>query len=181
MDRETFLKFISYFGISRPGCYDVSDFVIEDCYDETIESGDLCLDPLYCYERALYFSWELNNEYIIHSDQTIQFIESYLRGDEYYFPTEKEKEGFYWKVVEHKRNLEKQKTYEFRRKKATQYTSKPSVRKQIFKRDGAVCKSCNSKKSLTIDHIISVKNGGTDNHDNLQVLCRACNSSKGAR
>lgn len=34
---------------------------------------------------------------------------------------------------------------------------------------------------LTVDHIVSLAAGGASTDENLQVLCRRCNSSKGAR
>ena len=34
---------------------------------------------------------------------------------------------------------------------------------------------------LTMDHIIPIARGGAHTQDNLQALCRSCNSSKGAR
>lgn len=36
-------------------------------------------------------------------------------------------------------------------------------------------------RNLTIDHIIPRSRGGTDDPDNLQLLCAACNSTKGDR
>lgn len=41
------------------------------------------------------------------------------------------------------------------------------------------CVKCNSRADLTTDHIIPRSRGGTDGADNLQVLCRSCNSGKG--
>ena len=35
--------------------------------------------------------------------------------------------------------------------------------------------------NLSVDHIVSRKKGGNDHKDNLQLLCRACNSKKGTR
>lgn len=38
---------------------------------------------------------------------------------------------------------------------------------------------CGSTEDLQIDHIIPVIDHGTNEADNLQVLCKACNTSKG--
>jgi 5-methylcytosine-specific restriction enzyme A len=35
-------------------------------------------------------------------------------------------------------------------------------------------------EDLTVDHIIPKARGGTDDRENLQVLCRPCNSTKAA-
>lgn len=41
------------------------------------------------------------------------------------------------------------------------------------------CRVCHSTQDLTADHIISLANGGRNELQNIQVLCRSCNSSKG--
>lgn len=56
-----------------------------------------------------------------------------------------------------------------------------ATRTRIMERDGYRCKRCGTQKALSIDHIIAVVNGGSDQDDNLQTLCGPCNSSKGAR
>ena len=40
------------------------------------------------------------------------------------------------------------------------------------------CAYCNKKKPLTKDHIIPLSEGGTDYIENIQPLCRNCNSKK---
>ena len=40
------------------------------------------------------------------------------------------------------------------------------------------CAFCRKKKLLTKDHIIPLSEGGTDYIDNIQPLCRNCNSKK---
>jgi len=55
------------------------------------------------------------------------------------------------------------------------------IRERIFKRDGYICRKCGSKLFLTIDHIHPMLHGGLHNEENLQVLCRSCNSKKGAK
>jgi hypothetical protein len=51
----------------------------------------------------------------------------------------------------------------------------------IYERDAYRCRACGSWKDLQIDHIVPRSRGGTDDPDNLQVLCAQCNASKGAR
>ena len=43
------------------------------------------------------------------------------------------------------------------------------------------CAICGEKKPLTKDHIIPLSKGGTNSIDNIQPLCRNCNSKKNAK
>ena len=40
---------------------------------------------------------------------------------------------------------------------------------------------CFGRNYPTVDHIVAIKNGGTDTYDNVQLACKRCNSKKGAR
>lgn len=55
------------------------------------------------------------------------------------------------------------------------------LRWEIWERDNFTCKHCGTHRDLTIDHIIPESRGGTLHPDNLQTLCRKCNSRKGTR
>ena len=55
------------------------------------------------------------------------------------------------------------------------------VRRAVFARDGRACVECFSADDLTLDHIFPWSLGGPDSAENLRVLCRPCNSSKGAQ
>lgn len=55
------------------------------------------------------------------------------------------------------------------------------VRWRVFKRDGHKCCNCGADEDLTVDHITPRSKGGDDSEDNLQTLCRSCNSKKGNR
>jgi hypothetical protein len=51
----------------------------------------------------------------------------------------------------------------------------------IGRRDGFCCAECGKSTDLTIDHKIAVIKGGTNDVDNLRLLCKSHNSSKGAK
>ncbi len=49
---------------------------------------------------------------------------------------------------------------------------------RIKDRDGNKCLICNSREQLTIDHIIPLSEGGTNDDHNLRTLCYPCNIRK---
>ncbi|MGF1576785.1 MAG: HNH endonuclease [Cyanophyceae cyanobacterium] len=69
-----------------------------------------------------------------------------------------------------------------REKKPSQRISIPaSVRDYGFTRDKHQCQGCGkmgSQSQLQIDHIIPVAQGGSNDINNLQTLCRQCNQQK---
>jgi 5-methylcytosine-specific restriction endonuclease McrA len=48
----------------------------------------------------------------------------------------------------------------------------------LVERDGEKCAFCGSVEKLQIDHIKPVSLGGTNNPENLQLLCFPCNKNK---
>lgn len=46
---------------------------------------------------------------------------------------------------------------------------------------GELCLKCGSTKNIEIDHVVPLSRGGTNLFDNLQPLCKSCNSGKGGR
>lgn len=63
-------------------------------------------------------------------------------------------------------------------------SARPNLLLAILDRgDPHMCASegCIETADLTIDHIVPLSRGGTDDLDNLRLLCRGCNSRKGNR
>lgn len=56
-----------------------------------------------------------------------------------------------------------------------------AVKREVFRRDGTSCRCCHSETRLQIDHIRPLYLGGTNDPDNLQVLCAVCNGDKNVR
>ena len=50
-----------------------------------------------------------------------------------------------------------------------------------FESLGNKCQLCGSTERIEIDHILALSKGGTNHIDNLQPLCKPCNSGKGNR
>lgn len=58
-----------------------------------------------------------------------------------------------------------------------------SLRFQILRRDGNACRYCGAmapEVKLTVDHVIPVAHGGTDDPENLTTACADCNAGKAA-
>ncbi len=44
---------------------------------------------------------------------------------------------------------------------------------------GARCMHCGTEDDLVVDHVVSIAKGGLSEFENLQLLCRTCNNTKG--
>lgn len=55
------------------------------------------------------------------------------------------------------------------------------TRAAVIARDGPLCRLCGALDYPQIDHVYPWSKGGTHELENLRVLCRACNISKGAK
>lgn len=53
------------------------------------------------------------------------------------------------------------------------------LRTAVFERDLYRCVRCSTHLQLTADHIVAEALGGPTSLENLQTLCRPCNSRKG--
>ena len=55
------------------------------------------------------------------------------------------------------------------------------IRKSVLARDNYTCRSCRRKDNLTVNHIVQLSQGGTNNLENLQTLCKYCHEKKDNR
>lgn len=54
------------------------------------------------------------------------------------------------------------------------------IEKNVLKYRKKRCEKCGATENLSIDHIIPIDKGGHNGLDNLRLLCKGCNSRKGA-
>lgn len=75
-------------------------------------------------------------------------------------------------------------SYDPKQSNSTRFKKKKISAKKalsVYRRDGFKCKKCGCSDDLTVDHVHPEFLGGTSDIDNLQTLCRSCNSSKGCK
>lgn len=56
-----------------------------------------------------------------------------------------------------------------------------AVRRAVYERDGFACINCGAFDDISLDHIVPYSLNGPDTVENLQTMCRPCNSRKGAK
>ena len=66
-----------------------------------------------------------------------------------------------------------------KRKPAKRKHIPKAVRDAVMERDNYTCVYCGSTNNPELDHDEAHANNGSDEIDNLQVLCRSCNRRKG--
>ncbi len=52
------------------------------------------------------------------------------------------------------------------------------LRKMVLARDNYMCRVCGNVNSNEVDHIVPVAQGGSNELENLQTLCKTCHSRK---
>ena len=57
----------------------------------------------------------------------------------------------------------------------------PHIRGEVWERDEFTCQMCGVRKYLSVDHIYPESAGGDLSMENLQTLCKSCNSKKGSK
>lgn len=180
---EEFLDLLLEDGfVARPGHYSLSRQQLQLAYRVWLHcDGENVLPYL---DKIYHSSWRCDNNYVLDSEENVTLLEDFLKGDSYFplsffsFETLSKVEKY---VREVKKNNAHYNSYEERRRRANLDLKRPSFRKKVFAEKGEICQKCGTDKDVSIDHIISVYDGGETTIENSQVLCRQCNRKKGAR
>lgn len=86
--------------------------------------------------------------------------------------------GYEWPETPHIESV----SSELERRRRRWQDRRSRIAPLVFSRDGGVCALCGQPAvNATVDHIVPLSRGGSDDLDNLQTACSSCNSRKGAR
>jgi len=84
-----------------------------------------------------------------------------------------------WAREYERKRIEKEAKKKHCKKRRTQFAKvRDDVMLALIERDGYMCNKCGSQNGLSVDHIAPLSRGGSDVLDNLQILCKSCNSRK---
>lgn len=84
-----------------------------------------------------------------------------------------------WRAKNKERTNFLTRAYHYRKKSAKGNSSFEEI--QELKSWFSKCAYCNQKEAKTIDHIIPLSRGGTNDIENMIPVCVSCNSKKGAK
>ena len=82
--------------------------------------------------------------------------------------------------IEHKGAIYNEKFIEefIQEPKQLRFSIPKKTRATVMERDGYKCVFCGETRNLQIDHIMPVSTGGTNELNNLRVLCKSCNARR---
>lgn len=173
------LESSTFNGLTFEGMYNMPVEHFFKLFDYYVETGDNLLDA---YSTVVHLSWEKHNTDFFLDASSIHYssdcidkirrlrivsinsiydaISALNVGRENY--------------IKHKEN-----SINNIRRQADNYIKRVEVRNEVFNLYGEQCLCCGDDDNITIDHVIPVSKGGENSIDNLQPLCRSCNSRKG--
>lgn len=132
------------------------------------QEGDVVLDPFCGCATALVAAEELNRQWagIDLSDMAAKLMVSRLE----------QVSGTLWGgKIHHRRDLP-------RRTDQGKLPNYSTHKHTLYGKQEGLCAGCETHfafRNFTVDHIVPQARGGSDHLDNLQLLCGACNSTKG--
>jgi 5-methylcytosine-specific restriction endonuclease McrA len=85
------------------------------------------------------------------------------------------------RAYEKKRRKTERKQRSIQRRKDLRDELSPAMRKAVWSRYGRICYLCGMKGADTIDHIVPIVKGGTNDISNLRPAHEKCNKDKGSK
>lgn len=166
--------------ITRNGCYTLSSDIAEKSLSYLLETGN---NALLEYDQIVYATWaNYSQNFEGYSEETFNLLENFIEGKLFWKPEEFASEEIQAIKENIRLTIANNAINNSYQKRRTQSIVNNKKNKHIvIEKDGGKCKKCKSSDNLTIDHIVPIKKGGRDNIENLQLLCRSCNSKKGAK
>lgn len=163
--------------IVLPGSFDVTPAQLAQA-EKLIKEGELSVfDKLKFLTHLQWNMYEDPNCLSYYIQDRNGYLQEILDG-EFCWPASEEIKQYIRHCMKRIEEWEKRKSsYSVRRRKADKACKEH--RELIVKEFNGKCLCCGSRKKLTIDHVVPISQGGTDDIENLQLLCRSCNSRKG--
>ncbi len=147
--------------------------IIENFYEAQYLPAEYDEDIAYSYLNFIYF-WQYRGDCI--------FVDNLPKFPSHYeFIKDKVKEHFYEndkRYVELKNKIKRIEGLITGQLKRRNFLT-DDVIVTVFERDGGKCGECGSINNLQLDHIIPFSRGGSDDEENLRLLCQSCNARRG--
>lgn len=183
---ETLKSFVSdsktFDGFTFRGSYGMSNEIFCKLFDHYQSTGENHLDA---YSKLIYLNWEISEgKNVFRDDAECSMLRAYvtiLRRLELLSVSESAKFLNYIKACMDRYVIYLESQRNEPRKKACCYTARPEVKEWVFGKYGKRCLCCGATDNISIDHIKPISKGGTNELNNLQPLCKSCNSSKSTR
>ena len=147
--------------------------IIENFDDAELQPTKYEEDIAYSYLNFIYF-WQYRGDSI--------FVDNLPKFSSHYeFIKDKVKEYFYEtdkQYVNLKNKIKRMEGVITGKLKRRNFITDDVV-VTVFERDDGKCGECGSINNLQLDHIIPFSRGGSDDAENLRLLCQSCNARRG--
>ncbi len=168
-------------GVIRNGNYHIEEHHFLKATEHFLKTGE---NQLHTLDIIIHATWKEDDYYSqsIYSEETIKVLEALLSGELFWQVDDFDIEEIAIITQELERSTavtDALQSYPHRRKQSLRKNQK--VRAELLEKYNYKCVQCGSEESLHVDHIIPVRCGGSDDINNLQILCQSCNSSKGSK
>jgi 5-methylcytosine-specific restriction endonuclease McrA len=179
-----FLQESRYFGsVVFAGNFDIDIEHLSKLFEHYNKTGENLLDE-YC--TSIYAFWDTEEENLhelICDEEYHKKINAIAKiAPLRLFDIEKIRRTRYILKIRHdnyKRRIENSISEE--RYEACRFTSREDIREKVFDLHGHKCLNCGATDDIALDHVKPIAKGGENKIDNLQPLCKSCNSSKGIK